>query len=345
MTKNAYFIYLLLLLFSCKDTPDDSNELSISLEEGILILNEGTFTFSNASISFIKDDSVYQNIFQTQNNRSLGDVAQSITFHEDKAYIVVNNSHKIEIVDAQNFVHQKTLTGLVSPRYLLPISPTKAYISNFYQAQIDILDLTQDSIIGQIQMDCPPDIPNYECGFDKLLFAEDRLFVSDIHFPYLWIFDINSDTLIQKVILENAINDMVIDEDNFIWLASFGLENNAGKLYRLNPQTLEIAQEIEVNELGGFYKNLTIYEDVLYLAGTNKVLQFSTQEAVPPTILLEVPSLNIYGMSIAPSGDLLYLCDALDFVQRGVVFRFDLSTQSFVDTMRVGIVPSSIYHR
>src|SRR5687768_17364874 len=70
-------------------------------EKGVIILNEGNFQKGNSSVSFYNRDSktVTHDIFTLVNARPLGDVAQSIAAHKDRAYMVVNNGNKIEVVD------------------------------------------------------------------------------------------------------------------------------------------------------------------------------------------------------------------------------------------------------
>ena len=97
---------LLLLLASCKkDTPAVDNNPDIIKEHGVFIVNEGNYTWSNASVSFYNfvNGQYFEDVFDEVNNRPLGDVAQSIAVSNGKAYIVVNNSNKIEIVDLNYF--------------------------------------------------------------------------------------------------------------------------------------------------------------------------------------------------------------------------------------------------
>jgi len=44
-----------------------------------------------------------------------------------KAYLVVNNSSKIEIINPKTFKSIGTITGLRSPRYIIKQAPIKLY--------------------------------------------------------------------------------------------------------------------------------------------------------------------------------------------------------------------------
>ena len=108
-------------------------------DSGVLILNEGNFNASDASISFIPFDlsRVENNVFSTLNSGlPLGDVAQSLTFSGDLAYIVVNNSNKIQIVNRYTLKKSGEIsTGLSNPRYV-SISNNKIFVTNWGSSSI-----------------------------------------------------------------------------------------------------------------------------------------------------------------------------------------------------------------
>ncbi len=106
----------LLACVSCeKKDPDsgvpaDKPEVTVSVtmtgeaEEGslagILVLNNGTFSGNDASVSLIKEDgSTEADVFLSVNGRRLGDTAQDIILHEDRIYIAVYGSKTIFITD------------------------------------------------------------------------------------------------------------------------------------------------------------------------------------------------------------------------------------------------------
>ena len=132
------------MLTSCDD---DDNKPAGEFESGIFVINEGNFQDADGTISFIspRDGSVKQDLFGSVNNGlALGDVVQSMTIDGDFAYVVVNNSNKIEIVDANTFVSVHTIQGLSLPRYFTTLNG-KGYVTEWVSftdpGRVTIIDL------------------------------------------------------------------------------------------------------------------------------------------------------------------------------------------------------------
>ena len=93
---------------SCKKSQDDNGPKQTTLGKGFFVINEGNFTVGNASLSFYNYDSakMTNNLFYKVNGVPLGDVATSMSFHRNLAFIVVNNSGLIYIIDRNtaNFI-------------------------------------------------------------------------------------------------------------------------------------------------------------------------------------------------------------------------------------------------
>ncbi|MPT35487.1 MAG: hypothetical protein E2604_10455, partial [Flavobacterium sp.] len=109
-------------------------------ERGVLVVNEGNFGSPNAEVSYISSEfpTLFQNnIFNTVNpTKVLGNTAQSIGFNGDLAYIVLNGSNKIEVVNRYTFVSVATIqTGLQNPRYIA-FANGKGYVTNWGDAGV-----------------------------------------------------------------------------------------------------------------------------------------------------------------------------------------------------------------
>lgn len=124
----------LLFMTACKD----DNDVIVSkgaYEGGILVSVEGGFNKNQGEVSYITPDlaSMSENIFALNNNKQvLGDVLQTLGFKNDKAYLVVNNSNKVEVVNRYSF--QKLTTFQVEQPRAIAFNGNNMYITtnNFF---------------------------------------------------------------------------------------------------------------------------------------------------------------------------------------------------------------------
>ena len=96
---NILLLGILLAFVSCN--PDNNEPQDKNIAKGLFILNEGTFTYANSSLTFYdpETDTVENNLFYKVNLAPLGDVANSMAIDENGMYIVVNNSKYVYKVD------------------------------------------------------------------------------------------------------------------------------------------------------------------------------------------------------------------------------------------------------
>jgi len=145
--KNLVKIIILpLILTSCLKSPNSEN-LNFTFTGGVFIVNEGNYRAGNGSLSFYSYDSskIFNDLFQSINGRPLGDVPNSMAIRGNYAYIVVNNSGKIEVTNQATLVSVATITGLISPRNISFINDYKAYVSSLYSDSVAIINLTDNN--------------------------------------------------------------------------------------------------------------------------------------------------------------------------------------------------------
>ena len=68
----------------------------------------------------------YPAAYMQANRAALGDVAQSMVIQSDRAYVVVNNSNKVEVVSLPHFKSVASIGGLKLPRYFVAASSIRA---------------------------------------------------------------------------------------------------------------------------------------------------------------------------------------------------------------------------
>lgn len=336
-----YFLLFTFYFFSCQsDKPESISPQSVNLDakNAVYISNEGNFQFGNASISYLNtaDSSFSEDIFKTSNNRSLGDVCQSICFFNNKAYIVVNNSGRIEVVDAASFKSTGSINGLRSPRYFLPISHAKAYVSDLYSNSISIIDINTLSKTGSIA--CP--------GWtEQMLLLYGKAYVCNMKHDKVYIVNTATDVLEDSIAVGFAPSDIRQDKQGNIWVLCVGDNQKkiAGGLYKINPLTKAVDVSLvfpvtaSVSRLRSNGTNDTLY----YL---NKgVYQFPiSQQTLPSSAFINENGHTFYGLGIQPQTGAVYVSDAIDYVQKGAILIYDQLGKE-QRSFKGGIIPGDFY--
>jgi YVTN family beta-propeller protein len=147
-----------LFLASCSDDDNNIAPPSGDYVNGLFILNQGGFGHGDASVSFLSNDfELENNIFAGVNpGHILGDTGQDIGLTGEQAYIVMNFSNKIEVVNRYNFEHITTIeAGLDNPRYIA-FASGKAYVTNWGDPGVAtddfvaVINLTDNTVITTI---------------------------------------------------------------------------------------------------------------------------------------------------------------------------------------------------
>ena len=131
--KHLYLLSLFIYFLACEDNIEQ-NEIN----EILIVASEGNFGSSNGSLSIFKGKEKIQTI------NDIGDVVQSITTHNNKLFVVVNNSHLIKVFtiteSGLKLPGIDINTNNSSPRELL-VHNNKAYFTNHNSQDVKVLDL------------------------------------------------------------------------------------------------------------------------------------------------------------------------------------------------------------
>ena len=352
MIKNNFLIILLsiLVLASCQNDSIRPNVPIGLYENGYFVTNEGNFGTGNGSLSFIDDrGSVSNNIFAQTNSFSLGDVVQSMEIINEKAYIVVNNSSKVEVANIDSMDYITTIVGLSSPRYILQVSENKAYVSDWGIGGLQVIDLNTNSIISTISTGQGP---------EKMLIQDNKVFVCNVGGfgldNTISVIDVNSDMLITNIIVGDKPNSIVEDASGGIWILAGGnteydanwnvIAETPGELTKINNQTNSVEESI-VFEVGDHPKDLIIDEmgNKLYFSNgswSKAVYEFDINN----NSVSNNPIISKSFYSLAFNDNHIYGTDVKDYVQNGWSYKYNTSGL-IVDSLEVGIIPGGYCFR
>ncbi|MBL7138493.1 MAG: YncE family protein [Bacteroidales bacterium] len=344
---------LIFVITSCSKDPirpttdpvDPPPGDSVTYSEGFFIVNEGNFNWGNASVTYVdySTGTAHQHIFQQANNRPLGDVAQSMKVMNNRGYIIVNASNRIEVVDLINFKLIKSIEGFNSPRYIEFIDSTKAYVTNLYK-DISVIDLTTLTITKTIQ------IPEWTEGmvrYNKFMFITcigSFTQPSSKRKAKLLILDTKEDYIVDSIQTATEPVAIVIDKKLKLWvLCSGGWDGfSAPMLIRVNPdlKQVEKAFSFPSNETPSRLSINPTGDTIYYMQ--NGIFQMPvTAPSLPTQPLISSDDHLFYGMAVHPIDGTIYASDAIDYVQDGMAFQFSSSTGTQIRAWKTGRIPGS----
>ena len=335
--------------FASCSSDDNGDVASGAYDNGVLILNEGGFMAGNASVSFLSNDFVLENnIYGNVNNGAiLGDTAQDMGFSGDLAYIVLNFSNKIEVVNRYTFEKVATIDeGLINPRYIA-FHDGKAYVTNWGDGNspsddfIAVISLDSNAVISTI--------PVAE-GPENILEENGKLYVAHNGGHGFG----NSITVINASANSVVTSISVGDVPNSI-------EEQNGKLYVLSggkpswADTETFGQmdiiDLSNNTVVDTYEfatshpaNLVIEDNKIYYTVDSGIYTMEIgADALPATPLFSTTDQGTYGVySFAVADGYIYVGDAMDYSSNGKVHVY-LTDGTLYESYTVGVIPAGFY--
>lgn len=330
-----YLFVLSLILLSCEKTPVNNPVPLIQQGKGVFIINEGNYGGGNGSVSYYRTDSnkIYNDIFNTVNHRPLGDVCQAMYIYDNKGYIIVNNSQKIEIVDINNFQSTATISGLTSPRCFLPVNAAKAYVSDMYSNSISIINLVSDSKSGVIPC---------HGSTEEMLILSNKVYLANTEKEYLYIIDPATDRITDSIHLSYGPVSVKSDKNNKLWVMCMGnyRDNTAACLYRIAPESKTIEKSYPFPTYLNVWNKIKMNpgKDTLYFTNGSIFRMSIADSNLPPDPFINSAGRNFYGMGIDPGTGNVYVSDAIDYVQKGKIYIFS-ANGSLLKSFNAGIIP------
>ncbi len=343
---NLLLFAFVLGLTSCSlDDDPPQPVVNQGFGNGFYVVNQGNFTAGNSSLSFYNTDSLKMtnNLFYQVNGAPLGDVAQSMFFRDKLAYVVVNNSGIIYVVEASTCKYLGKVTGLTSPRNLLFIDHQKAYVSDFLDKNITVINPATLQILGTIPT---------QKSTEAMVMVGTTVFASNWS-SYnqtgsnntLQVFDAEVDRLVDSVEVVKEPNSMVVDKNNKVWVLCSGgyMSEEIPALHRIDPQSLAIEKTYHFN-------SIDLSPDHLCINGTGDTLYFLNngiyRMGIQDDQLPEVPFVKagmhyFYTLAVDPTNSQMVATDAGNYVQNGWVYRFSASGAA-LDSVQAGIIPGFI---
>jgi YVTN family beta-propeller protein len=336
------------LLFAGCD--DDENGPKGEYEEGVFVVNEGAFNADNGSVTYYNTTTkvAEQNIFKNSLGFFAGDVVQSLTFSGDNGYLVINDDDKIEVVNGNTFTSISTIThaDIEKPRYVEVING-KAYISvwgpyddNFslIDSYVLVYDLNSNTVLKKIDTDE---------GTEMLVYNGEKLFASNYNYggsSTVSVINPADNSLIDEVEVSAGPAGMVLDANGKLWVVCVGVWGAGnGYLFRINPTTLEVEDEITITGIPG--TDIAVTPDkqrIIYRIGTSVYSLGINATAEPAEPLFEAEEvISASTLNVDPATGNIWIGDAPSFTGIGKVYVYSASGD-VITSFDAGIGPTQI---
>lgn len=305
-------------------------------QRGVFVTCEGNFMSGNASLSFYDPARrrVENTVFLRANGMKLGDVAQSMAVRDGRGYVVVNNSGVVYVIDTDTFEVTGLIEGVVSPRFIHFTNDTTAYITDLYDPRITVIDTRSNHIRGRIGM-------NGHKSTEQMVQWGDEVFVNCWSYDdKILVVDAARNELADSIQVGPQPSSLVVDRYGKLWTVTDGRTAGvAAALYRIDAATRRIEQTYVFganDHPSGLAMNAG--RDTLYFINRDVWRMPVTAATLPGEPFLPYTHTIYYEIGVDPLTSEVYVADAIDYVQRGVVYRFTPKGVP-VDTIRVGITP------
>ncbi|MBK7627739.1 MAG: hypothetical protein IPJ16_11210 [Bacteroidales bacterium] len=335
MRKLFILVSVLIMVLSCTKINDKPIDTYLS-GSGVFILNEGNFRSGNGSLSYYSYDSakIYNDLFLNINKRPLGDVPNSMVIFGDMAYIVVNNSGKIEVVNKNTLLAQSTIDDLISPRNMAIATNSKAYVTSIYSDSIAIINLNNNSISGYI---------NLRRTSEAIVVSGSKAYISNwVGGNEIMVVNIATDKVTDSIQVGAEPESMVLDKNGMLWVLCNGgwMRTTPAEMNVINTGTNKVVKELVFPDKQASPSCLNIDrngENMYYLDGGVRQLNISSS-ALPSSPLIAESERYFYKLGINPSNSDIFVTDAADYQKRGYVLQYR-KDGTLLSTLTADIIP------
>lgn len=347
-------------LFFVSCTNDDNEDVPLgSYDNGFLILNQGGFGHNDASVSYVSSDfAIAQNdIFSVVNpSITLGDTGQDVGFNGEYAYIVLNGSNKIQIVNRYTMKNVGSInSGLKNPRYIT-FANGKGYVTNWGDGgvatddYVAVIDLSANKVSSSI--------PVIE-GPERIVENAGKLYVAHKGgYSYgnkISIIDAKTNN-VSTTITVGDVPDNLIVKDGTLWVACAGNPSyvsspsveTASQIVKVNLSTNTVSGTIAYSDATKHLSNLVLDgNDAYYTIDADIYKMSTTAESLPTTPAFSTTAQGVYGVySFAVHRNHIYVGDAGNYKNNGKVYVYALTSPSvgaLEKTFEVGVIPAGFY--
>lgn len=331
MGRTDYKIIVAIFLctvsfFSCKKDTGIIKAPDSFSERKVLVVCEGSYGNGNAELDLYEPnvDSFFQNIYQSVNGNSLGDIFQSVQKIGNNYYLCINNSDKIIVTDTA--FKLISYISVPKPRYILQVATDKAYVSSLYHHQVYVINTLTNNLTDSISLSGK--------NSEGMLLYNNSAFICTWDTSVNKIYNINStNNIVSDSFYINgfAPKEILLDKEDKLWILSGNIQSGkVATLSRIDPSTNQILKTFTfpnsadpIRPVMNSTKDSIYFIEANYNGGTdyNGIYRMAiTATDLPQQAFIQAQTNQYFwSLGIDPLTGNIYVGDPKGFVQKGSV--------------------------
>ena len=370
-----YFLPLLLAITSCREdelvVPTEfdivGDEDITSPVRGFYLLNEGNMGSNKCTLDFYDyHTGLYARNFYSERNPSvikeLGDVGNDIAIYGSKLYVVVNCSHKVEVLDAHSGIRLGQV-DIPNCRYVR-FHRGKAYVSAYVgpvlidpeapRGAVFEIDTTSLAITRKVTVGYQPE--EMEIIDDYMYVANSGGYRAPNYDNTLSVIQMIDFKQVQQITVDINLHRVRQDRYKQLWVTSRGDYNSRpSRLFVLQKRSGSNQMEV-VDTIPVPVSNMAIHGDSIYYFATNwsnytqkntisyGIIDVRTHKVVSDNFITDGTDQDItipYGIAVHPITGDIFVTDAKNYVSSGTLYCFSPDGRRKW-SVRTGDIPAHI---
>ena len=351
-----YFLPLLLAITSCREdelvVPTEfdivGDEDVTSPVRGFYLLNEGNMGSNKCTLDFYDyHTGLYARNFYSERNPSvikeLGDVGNDIQIYGSKLYVVVNCSHKVEVLDARTGIRLGQV-DIPNCRYVR-FHRGKAYVSayvgpvlidpNAPRGAVFEVDTTSLAITRKVTVGYQPE--EMEVIDDYMYVANSGGYRAPNYDNTVSVIQMIDFKQVEQIPVDINLHRVRQDQYKQLWVTSRGDYNShPSRLFVLQKRKghnqMEVTDTVDVA-----VSDMAIHGDSLYYFATDwsnytqkntisyGIINIRTHQVVSDNFITDGTDKDItipYGIAVHPITGEIFVTDAKNYVSSGTLYCF-----------------------
>ncbi|HET6512372.1 MAG TPA: DUF5074 domain-containing protein [Candidatus Kapabacteria bacterium] len=331
MYKKLASQFMLLLfvaatLASCESGTEDPHVNAVIKKPSLLVLNEGAFQSSNASLDVIDLSSSVrtENIIP-----NFGDVGSDVELINDRIYVVSSNSRKLYAMDPLEgtVVSNFNFSGEgASPNAIVKISDNEALVTHLFLPRIDVIALGPDTVKSSITVGQ---------GTGDIIVMGNKAYATASS-SVLYVIDLSTKTLIDSLAVGDVPHRVLADpdRDQLITYSQGNWPNGTANISFVDASSLEVRKKVDI-QAGSFVNKIIMGQGKIFAVHADKVESMDLVSGIPTTFATKGYLGGIYDKS----SNELYLGSG-DYTTPGKVDVLDATLGTVKRSYQAGIAPT-----